>query len=200
MITLALLAAYAITLAFVLHLLAASKRREEATVLPESAPANRRRFQRARIVAPPQAAAMPEAHPDLGRLATTVGDTLDVERVAIVLSDVDEPGTGVVAACYGVPRLLGHRVPVLSEPATGLLTAAELAELGLRDGDPDEELWAVAQLPITGTDELLGALAVASRSEREFTGDDLCVLERLAREGAPQFDRRRHALIPRVMA
>ena len=200
MLTLALLAAYAITLAFALHLLAAARRREAALrgarPAAPGAPAPRRLPVAKRL---PAARTLRE-HPDLGRLAVTVHDTLEAERVAVVLSDADAPGTGVVAACFGVRGMLGSRVPVLAEPATGLLSADEVAELGLGDGDPDDEPWAVAQLPIAGGDELLGALAVASRRKREFDASDLRVLERLAREGAPRFDRRRKAMIPRAMA
>jgi hypothetical protein len=200
-ITLALLAGYAITLAFVLHLLTASRRGEEVPARPPSPPPPPR-FEGPRIVARPDAARTLVAHPDLGRLAATVHDTLEVERVAVVVSDADEPGTGVVAACFGVPGLLGNRVPVLDEPATGLLYASDVAALGIGDGDgePDEEPWAVAQLPITGRNQLLGALTVASRREREFSDYDLRVLERLAREGAPQFDRRRRAQVPKAIA
>jgi hypothetical protein len=198
-LTLALLAAYAITLAFALHLLAAARRREAALrgarPAAPGAPA-----QRLRVAARRAAARTLREHPDLGRLAVAVHDTLEAERVAVVISDADEPGTGVVAACFGVTGMLGNRVPVVAEPATGLLSADEVAELGLGDGDPDEEPWAVAQLPIAGADELLGALAVASRRERVFDASDLRLLERLAREGAPRFDRRHKAMIPRAMA
>jgi hypothetical protein len=199
-LTLALLAAYAITLAFALHLLAAARRREAALRGARPAAAGAHAPQRLRVAARRAAARTLREHPDLGRLAVAVHDTLEAERVAVVISDADEPGTGVVAACFGVTGMLGSRVPVVAEPATGLLSADEVAELGLGDGDPDEEPWAVAQLPIAGADELLGALAVASRRERVFDASDLRLLERLAREGAPRFDRRHKAMIPRAMA
>ena len=59
--------------------------------------------------------------------------------------------------------------------------------------------WTFAHVPITGEGELLGAVTVAACDERQFTRDDLAVVERLARSRVPRFDRRRHALIPRAL-
>ena len=190
MLTLALLSGYAILLAFALHLLAAARRREELAVLPRPAAAAPRRLQRHEAEQRLAATLPGEDGADLGRLAAAVHDTLQIERVAVVVSDRDDPRTGVVAACLGVPGLLGNRVPVLSQPAAGLLGPGEVADLGLGDDAPDEEPWAFAQLPIMGTREPLGALTVASRRGREFDGAELRALERLAREEVPRFDRR----------
>jgi GAF domain len=200
-ITLALLSGYAITLAFVLHLLGAARRREKAMTPTAPAAPRPRRLRRPQGMTRRAPTTMVlGADPDLGRLAAAVHDTLDVKRVAVVVTDADKPGTGVVAACLGVPGLLGNRLPLVAEPATGLLTSGEVADLGFGDSDHGEEPWAFAQLPITGTDDVLGAVTVASQRDREFDDADLRVLERLAREQAPRFDRRSHALLPRAIA
>jgi hypothetical protein len=183
MLTLAVLAAYAIALGFVLHLLAAARRREDART-------------RLRVVPAPAGADVLGPHPELGRLAATVQDTLAAEQVTVVVSDDAEPGTGVVAACVGAPGLLGNRVRVLAEPVSGFLTPGEAGALGLAGEEP----WAFAHLPIAGPLEPLGAVTVASRRPGAFGRRELRTLERLAREQAPEFDRRRHALIPRAIA
>jgi hypothetical protein len=182
MLTLAVLAAYAIALGFVLHLLVAARRCEEARG-------------RLRAVPDPPAAAVLGAHAGLGRLVATVQDTLAAEQVTVVVTDDAEPGTGVVAACVGAPGLLGNRVRVLPEPVSAFLTAGEAAALGLAGQEP----WAFVHLPIPGPLEPAGALTVAARRAGVFGRGDLRMLERLAREGAPEFDRRRHALIPRAL-
>jgi hypothetical protein len=139
------------------------------------------------------------AHPELGPLATAVHDKFEAARVTVVLSDGDDPATGVVAACVGAPGLLGYRVPMVSAPVTGVLSPGEAAAIGL-GGGARAKPWAFAQLPIAGEDGPLGELTLAARREDAFSPRELRLLERIAREEAPEFDRRRHALIPREIA
>ena len=196
MLTLMLLAGYAVTLGFVLHLLAEARRREEAllagqpTVIEPEAD---------RAPAAPPALAV-AAHPPLERLVADVHETLDVDRVAVVVSDDDEPGVGHVQACFGPPKLLGSRVEVLPMPVRGPTTPFGATALGLAGADEGDSAWTFAHVPITDSEGLLGAVTVAALGEREFTEDDLTVLERLARSRVPRFDRRRRALIPRAPA
>jgi hypothetical protein len=195
MLTLLLLAAYAATLAFALHLLAEARRREDA--LLAAWPTQAERAGREEGTAPTRAVT---GHPALERLAADVHETLDVDRVAVVVSDDDEPGVGRVEACFGPPRLLGSRVELLPVPVTGPMSPFGATALGIAGADEHANAWTFAHVPITGSGELLGAVTVAALGEREFTDDDLTVLERLARSGVPRFDRRRHALIPRALA
>jgi hypothetical protein len=198
MVTLAILTGYALALAFVLRLLAAATRDEEPMLAcgPErSVP-----YDGLALVHPAPVEMLP-AHVPLGRLAVELRDSLDVERVSVVVSDPRVPGTGVVGACLGAPGLLGSRIPVVDEAATGLLNASEATAVGLGDGHEDGAPWTYAHVPIAGTDdELLGAVTVATRRFRQFGERDLRTVERVARERAPQFDRRRFAILPRATA
>ena len=194
MLTVALLAGYAATLAFALHLLAAARRGEQANgALDEAAGTV------------PSAALAPvaplvgavAAHPELKQLAADVQDALDVDRVAVVVSDDEEPGVGRVGACFGSRKPLGSRIDLIPVPVTGPMSPFGAAALGIGDADERADAWTFAHLPITGTGELLGAVTVAACGERDFTVHDLTVLERLARSRVPRFDRRHRALIPR---
>ena len=133
-------------------------------------------------------AALPD-HAALARVAAEVCETLQAERVAVVLSDPDEPHTGVIRACLGAPGLLGSRVPVEPTPATGVLGAPDAPTLGLAQ-PAESEAWTYAHVPIAGPDDVLGTVTAARRS-RAFAQADLALIEHVARRGARPFDRRR---------
>ena len=191
MFTVALLAGYAATLAFVLHLLGDARRREEVAGGPDKVAAVAPRAD-----APPVLAVTGQA--GLEVLAADVHEALDVDRVAVVVSDDEEPGIGRVGACFGSPKHLGSRIDLIPVPVTGPMSPFGAAALGIGDADERAGVWTFAHVPITGHGELLGAVTVAACDDREFTEDDLTALERIARR-APRFDRRHHALIPRAL-
>ncbi len=196
MITVALLAGYAATLAFVLHLLAASRGREEATRAAHRSAASAPRLD-AVAAAPPVPAVV--GHPPLERLAEDVHDALAVDRVIVVVSDDEKPGVGLVRACVGSPELLGSRIDLIPVPVTGPMSPFGAAALGIGDADERADAWTFAHVPIAGAGELLGAVTVATCGERDFTEADLTIVERLARSRVPRFDRRRRMLIPRTL-
>jgi hypothetical protein len=122
-------------------------------------------------------------------VAAEVCDVLGAEWVAVVLSDPDEPTTGVVGACLGAPGLLGSRVPVGPTRAAGVLEGPHASVLGL-PREPGSDAWRFAHVPIASTSNVIGAVTAASRS-RTFAQADLSLIEHVARGGAGQFDRRR---------
>lgn len=127
----------------------------------------------------------------LGRVAAEVREALGAERVAVVLSDPDEPTTGVVGACLGAPGLLGSRVPVGPTRATGVLQAQQASVLGL-PRELGSDAWRFAHVPIAGTGNVIGAVTAASRSHT-FAQADLRLIEHVARGGSGLFDRRARA-------
>jgi hypothetical protein len=129
---------------------------------------------------------LPE-HGPLGGLAGDVRGALGVDRVAIVVSDPDAPGMGVVAACCGSPDLLGGRVPLVTVPATGALNVGGLP-------------WHFARVPIRGASGVLGTVIVAGRRGGPFAARDLAFLERLARRAASRLDHGREARVPTAAA
>jgi hypothetical protein len=199
-VTLAILTGYAVALAFVLRLLAAAKRDEESMLASRAVGPDQWMPYDLPVAVSPSPVEMLPAHVPLGRLAVELRDSFDVEQVSVVVSDPEDPGIGVVGACLGAPGLLGSRIPVVTEPTTGLLNAAEAAALGLGEDGEDDAPWTYAHVPIPGADGLLGAVTVATRRSREFRERDLVALERVARQRTPQFDRRRHSLLPRAIA
>jgi GAF domain-containing protein len=66
----------------------------------------------------------------------------------------------------------------------------EAVDFGLADAGECPAAWTFAHVPLAGAGRLVGAVTAASRS-RTFTEDDLTVIERMARNRARQFDRRR---------
>jgi hypothetical protein len=133
-------------------------------------------------------------HAALGRVAVEVCEALHAERVTVVLSDPDEPTTGVIRASFGAPGLLGSRVPVAPTSASGVLGASDASMLGLVR-EAGSQAWRFVRVPIEGTGDVVGAITAASRS-RSFAAADLTLIEHVARGAAPQFDRRRHPRAP----
>lgn len=180
MTTVALAAAgYVTFLAFVLILLTAAKRGDHALG----------RLVREHRLRAPLVLLPGDAH--LGRLATELQHGLDVERVAVLVSDLGESAFGQVRACLGTPGLLGCLLPVEEAPATRILSRAEAAALGFGPAGEQETPWALAHVPIARYGEVLGAVVVASHRPRTFTERELSFIERLARRDAREFDRRR---------
>jgi GAF domain-containing protein len=134
----------------------------------------------------------PAPAPDdaLTALAAELRWALGAERVTVVLADPYEPAGGRVRACAGAPGLVGRRVRMATTPRTGVVRPAEAAGFGLADADACPAAWTFAHVPLDGDGRLVGAITAASRS-RTFTDDDLTVIERVARNRARPFDRRR---------
>jgi hypothetical protein len=131
---------------------------------------------------------LPE-HEELGHVAAHIRDMLGVERVSMILAEGSDGG--LVAACINAPGLLGERVPVEPKPATGLLSSDEAAAMGLIGETPGGASWTYAYVPLYGPDGVTGAVNVAARRMLAFTSGEMKLMERLARRGAPQFERRR---------
>jgi hypothetical protein len=108
----------------------------------------------------------------VGRLAADALGVLAVERVAVVLAQLD--GTGVVAACCGRPEVVGARVAVSGGFGWGPGPESRF----LIDAD---DTWSVVSVPIPGA----GTLAVATRRRRGLSARDVELLERLAARAAP---------------
>ena len=198
MFTIALLAGYAAMLAFVLLLLASARRREEeATRALDRFTAAAPRVDAVPAAPPVRAIA---GSPPLERLAEDIHDALAVDRVTVVMSDDEKPGVGRVGACFGSRKPLGSRIDLIPVPVTGPMSPFGAAALGIGDADERADAWTFAHVPITGAGELLGAVTVASCGERDFTEDDLTIVERLARSRVPRFDRRRLVSLPRALA
>jgi hypothetical protein len=136
------------------------------------------------------------AHAALGHVAAEVRDALAVERVTVIVADPEEPHTGVVGACLGAPGLLGLRVPVEDKAATGVLGPAEAVVLGLTGDAGADDSWTFAHVPLDCAGWRRGAVAVAARRLLAFSTGEMNAIERLARRGAPDFDRRRRARTP----
>jgi hypothetical protein len=172
MVTIVVTAAlgYGALMVFVLALLTASRRGDAAARTPVE-------------VLP--------GHDGLGRLAAELRDTLRADRVAVIVSDPDRAEEWCVAACAGVPGLLGRRLPVCTRRATRTIGAEQAVVLGLT-GDG---CWTYAHVPMTGTSGTAGAVMVASRRERPYSRGELGLIERLARSGAPEFERRGRARV-----
>jgi hypothetical protein len=176
MITLAIIVAvWLAVLAIVLAILTAAKLGDEAMIWSDL------------MARPEPAGAEPiEMLPDgeaLGQFAGEVAIALGAERVVVVIGDDVEASTGVVAACLGTPGLVGRRVPLPTELATGVV-----------------EDWNFAQIPLTGDLEAKGVVAVAAPEPHAFTDRDLGFVEALARSQLRLFDRRRVPRGPAVRA
>jgi hypothetical protein len=186
MMTIALLAAgYLAFLTFILALLTMAKRGDQAASRQYS------------TLPAPTARALP-GHQPLAHVATAVHERLGAERITVVVSDPDDPASGTVCATLGAPELLGSRVPVEKAVSVGLLQSPQAEALGLAVApDPDDSPWAFAHVPLTGTAAVAGAVTVAARRAVAFGEHDIDAIERLARDGARHFDRRRR---PRATA
>ena len=184
--TLALVAAgYLLFLAFVLALLTAAKRGDQVLA------------QQYANLHDPTARALP-GHLPLAAVATAVHERLGAERIAVVVSDPDDPASGTVCAALGAPELLGSRVLVETAPAVGLLQPPQAEALGLAVAPGgDDSPWAFAHVPLIGSAAVSGAVTVAARRPVAFGEHDIDAIERLARDGARHFDRRRR---PRATA
>jgi hypothetical protein len=190
---LAIVLGYVALLTVVMGLMVAAKRGDEAMeaaaadelrVIPGPAHPGRGRM---RWAAPVDM--LPE-HEELGEVAAHIRHMLGVERVSVVLAgDSDD---GLVAACVNAPGLLGARVPVEPRASTGLLSSDEAAAMGLVGETPGGAAWTYAHVPLNGPDGVTGAVNVAARRVLAFTSGEMKLIERLARRGAPQFERRRH--------
>jgi hypothetical protein len=162
---------YLVFLGFVLSLLAAAKRGDEA--LGRSGPS---------------VEVLRDREP-LGRIAADVHHLLGAERVTVIVGEGEHRESGLVAACFGAPGLLGARIPVAAETSAGVLHPEEAAALGLAGGTS----WSFAHIPLDGPEGVSGAITVATRRPNAFTPGELGRIERLARRGAPEFERRRFA-------
>ena len=194
MLTIAVLAGYAAMLALVLRLLASARGREEEATRALDTLTGAARLADAAPAAPPVRAIT--LSPPLERLAEDVHDALAVDRVTVVVSDDEKPGAGRVRACVGSPKPLGSRIDLIPVPVMGPMTPFGAAALGIGDADERADTWTFAHVPITCAGELLGAVTVATCGERDFTEDELTIVERLARSRVPRFDRRRRVSIP----
>lgn len=102
------------------------------------------------------------------RLAADVVGALGVERVVVL---VRRPDGCSVAACGGVPGLLGERVPMLAG-ADGTESARALLRRSAVEGIP----LSVASVPIEAEGRSIGAVAVGTR---RLTPRDLDFLRRV---------------------
>jgi hypothetical protein len=127
----------------------------------------------------------------LGRLAAELRDTLRADRVAVIVADFDRGEEWRVAACAGAPGLLGSRLPVAARPTTRTIGPDEASALGL----PGDGCWSYAHVPMTGSSGTAGAVMVASRREIPYSQGEMRLIERLARSGVPEFERRRRARV-----
>lgn len=127
-----------------------------------------------------------------GRLAAQVRDRLAVERVTVIVAEDSSADMGIVAACLGAPGQLGQRIPLVDTPSTGLLTPDEAAALSLTGATPGGASWSYAHVPLDGPDGVRGAVMVAARRVLAFSSGEMTQIERLARRGAPRFERRGH--------
>lgn len=127
----------------------------------------------------------------LGRLAAELRDTLRADRVAVIVAEPDRGEEWHVAACVGAPGLLGSRLPVAARPTTQTIGPDEASALGLTGN----ACWTYAHVPMTGPSGTAGAVMVASRREIPFSAGEMRLIERLARMGAPEFERRRRTRV-----
>lgn len=107
------------------------------------------------------------------RLAADVVGALGVERVIVLL---DRPDGCAVAACGGVPGVLGTRVPAAAG-ADGTEGARVLMRRSAAEGPP----LSVASVPIEAEGRSLGAVAVGTR---RLTPRDLDFLRRVVARAA----------------
>lgn len=128
-------------------------------------------------------------HAALGRIAADVHALLGAERVTVIVAAGTRHDCGLVSACIGAPGLLGARVPLPAETATGVLDPESAGALGL----PPGASWSFANLPLDGPEGVVGAIGVATRRPTAFTRAELERIVQLARRGAPAFERRYRA-------
>lgn len=128
------------------------------------------------------------AYDALGRLAGDVRGALGAKRIAVVVSDPGDPGSGTVVASLGAPELLGSHVRISTDPASGAPGPDEARILGIgREGRPRVP-WRFARVPMATHGNVVGMVAVASRRPRAFTRRDITFLERLAGRAARQLE------------
>ena len=133
--------------------------------------------------------ALPD-HPALAGVVAEVRDLLDVEQMTVIVGEEagDRAEDGVVGACLGAPGLLGTRVPLAHHADIGVVSSKAVPRGRFRA----QRTLAYAHFPLDGTEGISGAIVIAARRSREFTRGELKAVERLARHGAPEFERRRH--------
>jgi hypothetical protein len=168
---------YLIVLAWGLAIVAAAKRGDEAMT-------------REIALAARDCLEVLPSHVGLERLAADLGEALGAERVTVIVRAPDERDTGIVGACLGVAGLVGCRVPVGEVAVSGVLDSEEAALFGLAREDEPATTWAYAHVPVARTEEgVVGAVMVASRTCRPFTGHEMGTIERLATRNAGRFAR-----------
>jgi GAF domain len=179
---------YVVFVACVLAVLTAAKRADEAMEQePGPSPEAREAAEPARSPSPPPVEALP-AYDALGRLAGDVRGALGAKRIAVVVSDPGDPGSGTVVASLGAPELLGSHVRISTDPASGAPGPDEARILGIgHDGRPRVP-WRFARVPMAAHGHVVGVVAVAARRPRAFTRRDITFLERLAGRAAYQLD------------
>jgi hypothetical protein len=131
-------------------------------------------------------------HEMLGGVAAEVRAVLGVEQVTVALADGQYRDTGIVGACINAPGLLGERVPIEAMADTGFLPPEEAEDLGLTGDTPGGASWTYAHVPLHGPAGVSGAVTVTARRMLPFTTGEIRQIERVARRGAPQFERRRN--------
>jgi hypothetical protein len=182
---------YVLFVAFVLAVMTAAKRGDEAMDREQASrhagPAAWQGQLLARQGEPPRVEALP-AYDALGRLAGDVRGALGAKRIAVMVSDPEDPGTGTVVASLGAPELLGSRVRISTDFASGSPGPEEARVLGIGHEGRPRVPWRFARVPIATEQNVLGVVAVASRRPRAFTSRDVTFLERLAGRVAHQLD------------
>jgi hypothetical protein len=164
---------YVCLLALTLAVLAAAKR-GDAAMMAEKGHREEPGSPPVRIPEGTPAVAIEAASDPARRLAADVVGALGVERVIVLLH---RPGGAAVAACGGVPGVLGQRVPALAG-ADG----AEGARVLLRRTAGGAAL-SVASVPIEAEGRSIGAVAVGTR---RLTPRDLDFLRRLVGRASRQ--------------
>jgi hypothetical protein len=182
-------AGYVLFVIFILAVMTAAKRGDEA-MEASLGPVEQRAWEGqalARPGDPPQVEALP-AYDALGRLAGDVRGALGAKRIAVMVSDPEDPGTGTVVASLGAPELLGSRVRISTDAASGSPGPEEARVLGIGHEGLPRVPWRFARAPIAIEENVLGVVTVASRRPRAFTRRDVTFLERLAGRVAHQLD------------
>jgi hypothetical protein len=127
-------------------------------------------------------------HEQLGEFVAQVSDQLQADQVTVIVGDEDSnsTGLGIVGACLGPPGMLGTRLSLVPHAQTGVVTSLAERRAASGEGIPT----AYIRLPLEGTDGIVGAITIAAPRSEGFTHSELKRVERLARHGAPEFERR----------
>jgi hypothetical protein len=181
------LGGYLVFVACVLAILTAAKRADEAMERSAPSPGAWLPDAPAPAAGAPPVEALP-AYDALGRLAGDVRGALGAKRIAVVVSDPGDPGSGTVVASLGAPELLGSHVRISTDPASGAPGPDDAWILGIGAEGRPRVPWRFARVPMAAGDNVVGVVSVAARRPRAFTRRDMTFLERLADRAARQLE------------